>query len=333
MSALPHTQENSRGAVNSTQSLALCCPRCQKPLCAQSTGAPVFETSIACRNCAFVLTHEKGIWLALPPERMRHYERFLTEYQIVRAVEGRGSTDAAFYVALPFRDVSGRNQSQWKIRAQTFRYLERLLPRLKRSRPSLDVLDLGAGNGWLSYRLALLGHQPVAVDLLTNSADGLGAATHYLQKLEALFPRFQSELDRLPFGDAQFDCAVFNASFHYSEDYKRTLAEAIRCLRPRGTVVIADTPWYRRNESGQQMIRERRAMFQQRFGFPSDGLSSLEYLTDDRLRDLEEHFGIRWQIYSPNYGLKWVMRPLIAGLNGKREPSKFRIYVAEVNSK
>jgi SAM-dependent methyltransferase len=290
----------------------------------------LFEAARTCARCAFVLQHDRGIWLALPAERAVHYERFLTEYQVVRTTEGRGSSDATFYLALPYRDITGRNQGQWNIRAQTYRYIEgELLPATDPAGSGLDILDLGAGNGWLSYRLALLGHRPVAVDLLVNDSDGLGAATHYLQKLRKIFPRFQAELDCLPFEDSQFDCAIFNASFHYSEDYARTLAETLRCVRKGGVVIIADTPWYSRDESGKQMLRERRAAFQQKYGFPSDGLASQEYLTDRSLRELEKLFGIKWQIHHPSYGLRWSMRPVLAKLNGKREPSSFRIYVAK----
>jgi SAM-dependent methyltransferase len=194
----------------------------------------------------------------------------------------------------------------------------------------MNVLDLGSGNGWLSYRLALRGHQPVAVDLLTNDQDGLGAAKHYREHLPELFPRFQAELDHLPFVARQFDLAIFNASLHYSEDYEQTLREAIRCLRPRGTVIIADSAWYRREESGRQMLAERRQAFVSQYGFASDGMRSLEYFTDERLLTLEKRLGLRWQIHSPFYGLRWAMRPLIARLRGRREPSRFRIYVAEI---
>jgi hypothetical protein len=40
---------------------------------------------------------------------------------------------------------------------------------------------------------------PIAVDLLTNDQDGLGAAEHFKQRLPLSFPRFQAELDNLPF--------------------------------------------------------------------------------------------------------------------------------------
>jgi SAM-dependent methyltransferase len=196
---------------------------------------------------------------------------------------------------------------------------------------ALDVLDIGAGNCWLSYRLSLRGHRPVAVDLITNSMDGLGAATHYLTKLRTLFPRFQAEADALPFASSQYDCIIYNASFHYSEDYLTTIAEAVRCLRDGGTIVVADSPWYSRNESGVQMVAERQQAFTGRFGFPSNGLSSQEFLTDERLERMAQLYGFTWQVFTPKYGVRWAMRPWIAKLRNRREPSQFRVYMAEVH--
>lgn len=315
--------------------MALTCPRCRAyigPL--DSALPPMFDPWFVCPLCSFEMRHQRGIWLALPPERLRHYERFIADYQVVRASENRGSREAAFYLALPYRDLTGANQAQWTIRGRTFHCIEStILPELEARKPQLGILDLGAGNGWLSYRLALRSHLPVAVDLLTNNLDGLGASSHYLERLTTVFPRFQAELECLPFADDQFDCAIFNASFHYSEDYTRTLGEAIRCLRPGGTVVIADTPWYARDESGQQMVAERRALFLGRYGFASDGLASLEYLTDARLESMEEKFGLKWRMHRPGYGLRWASRPWIARLKGRREPSEFRVYSAEVTKR
>ncbi len=287
---------------------------------------------LSCSGCGFQFRNHDGIMCAMAPERVRHFDRFMHEYQAVRQAEGRGSASSAYYLALPYRDLSGRLQSQWDIRGRTFAYLERnILEPLEASHPDgLAILDLGAGNGWMSYRLALRGHRPVAVDLILNDRDGLAAARHYDQALPRLFPRFQAELDRLPFASDQFDVAIFNASFHYSEDYAATLGEALRCLRKGGTVVIADTAWYSREESGQAMVAERQQAFLRQHGFRSDGIRSQEYLTDERLAKLEQRFGVRWKVYSPSYGLRWALRPLVAKLKRKREPSRFRIYVAEV---
>ena len=180
----------------------------------------------------------------------------------------------------------------------------------------------------MSFRMALAGYQPCAVDLLANDRDGLGAARHYRTRLPQLFPRFQAEIRRLPFADGQFDAAVFNASFHYAEDYEASLREALRCVRTGGMVIISDTPWYAREESGRQMLAERRAAFQRTHGTTADSIAALGYLTDERLRKMEGALSIHWDVHRPWYGLKWAVRPLLATCRGRREPSKFRLYAA-----
>ena len=184
----------------------------------------------------------------------------------------------------------------------------------------------------MSYRLALAGYRPVAVDLLTNRNDGLGAAEHYRNYLSELFPRVQANLAVLPFQSDQFDAALFNASLHYAEDVEGALHEAFRCVRNGGIVIICDTPWYSREESGRRMVSERHAAFMHRYGTASDSLKSMEYLTDERLCALEERLAIKWTEYCPSYGFKWAMRPLVARLHNRREPSRFRIYVARKSS-
>jgi SAM-dependent methyltransferase len=278
------------------------------------------------------IDQRQGIWRTLPERRERYFEKFVRDYETVRKAEGRGSDRPEFYLSLPYRDSTKHNSRQWEIRGRTYRHIERkILPDLVAQRGcALDILDLGAGNGWLSYRLTSLGHRPIAVDLCTNGFDGLGAAVHFRHALPTVFPRFQAELDRLPFQSEQFDWAIFNASFHYSENYDLTLAEAIRCLRRGGTVAIADSPFYNKEESGQQMLAERRSGFEQRFGFSSDNLASREYLTKQRLQALEAKHNVEWKVHRVSYGFRWACRPLVAALRGRREPSQFRIYTARV---
>ena len=263
----------------------------------------------------------------MPLERAAHYARFVEDYEHIRAAEGRGSESEAFYLGLPYKDASGRKSKQWQIRSRSYDYLK---ARVLKPRVQADgrILDLGAGNCWMSFRLALAGYNPVAVDLLTNDHDGLGAAEHYRRHLPELFPRFHAELSRLPFQSGQFDAVIFNASFHYAEDYEMAMREALRCVRTDGLVIISDTPWYSREESGRQMVAERRTAFLRRYGTASDSIGSLEYLTDERLQTLEERLSLRWEIHSPRYGFKWTMRPLVAMLRNRREPSRFHIYVA-----
>jgi len=310
-------------------SLELQCPVCRQKLL-RSVSLP----EPGCVACGYVIYERNGIWHALPPYREASFRRFVQDYEAVRAKEGRGSSSADYYLALPFKDLSGRNAWQWEIRARTFHFLERrLLPEIE-SDPgrACDVLDVGAGNGWLSYRLALRGHRPVAVDLLDNDTDGLGATRHYFRRLTRPFPRFKAEMDSLPFAAAQFDVVIFNASFHYSVDYQRTLKEALRCLRRGGHLIIADSPFYWRDESGQRMLEEKRASFEREFGFRSDSVQSREYLTPENLRDLASKLALKWNVYKPWHGIGWALRPIKARLMRRREPSKFYLLHARKES-
>ena len=288
-----------------------------------------------CFTCGFRFNCEGGIWKALLRDRENHYSKFVNDYESIRASEGRGSTKSDYYLALPYQDLSGLLSSQWAIRARTFRYIERkILPRVASlTKTRLRVLDLGAGNCWMSYRLQSKGHTPVAVDLLTNDHDGLRAADHYTERLGALFPRVQAELDDLPFADSQFDLAIFNASFHYSVNYEQTLSEVRRVLRPAGSFVILDTPVYRLNEHGLRMVEEKHATFFKRYGFRSDALPSIDFLDIAAIQKLQETLDIHWQVVKPWYGLGWHVRPLMSFLRGRRPPSRFWIFTGRFQSR
>jgi ubiquinone/menaquinone biosynthesis C-methylase UbiE len=257
--------------------------------------------------------------------------RFLDRYAVVRHAEGRGSDDPEYYNALPYRDLTGRNADQWKIRARSYRRFERsvLDPLAREAGRPLRILDLGAGNGWMSYRLALRGHKAVALDMFMDRLDGLGAIHHFT----APFAGVAAEFDRLPFCDAAFDLVVFNSSLHYSADYRRTLREARRCLRPSGRLVVIDSPVYQAAEHGERMRMERQTYFEKTYGFGSDALNSIEYLDEPALAELSTELGIEWSRYTAWYGWRWALRPLRARLRGERPPSRFMILAARFHAR
>jgi ubiquinone/menaquinone biosynthesis C-methylase UbiE len=193
---------------------------------------------------------------------------------------------------------------------------------------SLKILDLGAGNGWLSNRLSAQGDRVLAVDLLVNEQDGLGAWKYY----ENSFTPIQAEFNHLPVMDRFADAVIFNASFHYSENYSETLKEALRVTSPGGLVVIMDSPVYRRGDSGEKMVAERQAQFTEKYGFASDNLQSENYLTYTRLKQLADELHLTWKRITPFYGLRWAVRPLISGLLRRREPAKFHLLVGRKNT-
>src|SRR5579859_19790 len=286
--------------------------------------------------------------------------RFACEYRTVRRAEGWGSQDGAYYRALPFQDLTGRFPGIWRIRARSYQtFITRVLEPLEHERPSsagngdlsrsprrgnsangvpnrcaeqtarrsLSILDIGAGCGWLAFRLAERGHHVIAIDLLDDPLDGLGATRHYPTNFAAV----RAEYDRLPLGRAQIDLAVFNASLHYSTDYTATLRETLRVLREQGTLVILDSPTYHDPTSGARMVQERRERFLATYGFASDALPSEHFLTLARLDALAADLGLAWQLHSPGLDFRSALGRAIGGLRARREPARFPVIVGRSN--
>jgi SAM-dependent methyltransferase len=295
--------------------IRLACPACRLPL--RTLG----DAGTTCESCGGMYPVVDGIHRFLTADRLAFFQPFLRDYTAVRLGEGRGAIDGAALRRLPEPTTGDPLERQWNLRRRTWATVRDRVLRSSGSR--LVVIDIGAGVGWLSNRLGELGHQPHAVDLTIDDVDGLGAARHY----DPPWPRYQAEMDALPFADGQADMVVFNASLHYSTDYVRTIGEALRVLRPGGRVVIMDSPVYRHDQAGLQMVAERHADFETRFGTRSDSVASIEYLTDAMLADVGRRLGVTWRRHRTWYGWSWAARPWKARLRRRRQPSRFVVLV------
>lgn len=250
---------------------------------------------------------------------------FAREYARHRADEGRGYRGEQL-LALPYLR-SGPHARQWKIRARTFDALvSRLVqPMAEQLGRRLDVLDLGAGNGWLSYRLALDGHHSFALDIRADDVDGLGAAGAFRQRA-ATMKCIVAPFDDVALPSASVDLAVFNASVHYATDLGTVLREVSRVVRDGGRIVIMDSPFYDREADGAAMVAEKR----RRFGARAKDLMALpfiEFLTPERLRNAAPE--LAWTRHRVRYPLAYELRPMIAAIAGRRRPSRFDLWVAE----
>ncbi len=250
------------------------------------------------------------------------FEAFLHDYTTVRLAEGRANADPEYFRRLPEPTPGDVLEEQWRMRARTWAVVQRRV--LGVSSGPLRVLDVGAGVGWLSNRLAELGHDAAAIDLTVDPDDGLGAGRHY----RTSFQRLQAEMNALPVAAASVDLVVYNASLHYSADLAATLSEALRVLAPGGRIVVMDSPIYRREADGAAMIAERHSDFERRFGTRSDSVPSIGYLTPDMLADTAASLGLTWSRHRPWYGWRWAWKPWRARLHHRRAPSRFELLVA-----
>jgi SAM-dependent methyltransferase len=253
-------------------------------------------------------------------------DRFAADYAAHRQAEGRGYAGEAL-LALPYVR-NGSLRRQWAVRARSF---EAFLARVVRPavRP-LEVLDLGAGNGWLSYRLALEGHRATALDIRSDGIDGLGAAQPFLDRTAGRMRTVEAPFEEIPAADASFDLAVFNAALHYATDLQAVLEEAARTVRPGGRLVVVDSPFYRREADGLAMVAEKAAQAPERFGARAGSLMSLpfiEFLTAERLAEASKRIGVRWRRSRVVYPAWYEARPFLAAIRGARPPSRFDLWI------
>jgi SAM-dependent methyltransferase len=256
-------------------------------------------------------------------------KEFCRDYALHRADEGyafRGEN----LMALPYLRT-GPLARQWAVRAATFdAFVAHIAKPMLRSGPK-DILDLGAGNGWLCNRVAQMGHRAVALDIRDDDIDGLAAAREFLSAKPGSFQCICACFEDLPFERACFDVALFNASLHYARDLRRALTEAIRVTRSRGVLAILDSPFYARERDGELMVAEKIATGAMRFGCRADVLLTqnfIEYLTPEKLCAASTN--LSWVRHRVHYPLWYQLRPAIAWLKGKRKPSRFDLWTARV---
>lgn len=291
--------------------IRLACPLDRTPL-------EVNDRAAQCPTCRAEYDCREGIWrFLLQPER---YQRFLDQYQAVRRAELWGSADPSYYRNLPCVSANDPHREVWRVRAVNFRALLNVIGNQGR------VLDVGAGNGWLTFQLAQKGFDVAAVDINDDSTDGLGATRNYPISLDC----HQADFDALPFADSQFDFVIYNASFHYARSLQATLREGIRILGENGSIIIMDSPTYRHRADGESMLSARRERFRTHYGFDVVD-DAVGFLTFDELHDLEKTFGLHWLWIEPGVSAGWKMRHLLARLKGNREPAHFGLLVGQMN--
>lgn len=104
-----------------------------------------------------------------------------------------------------------------------------------------SVLDLGCGTATLTI-MAKRAHPSATVVGLDGDPKILAIAARKVNETGLEIPLREGLAFDLPFPDGSFDRVLSSLVFHHltSEDKRRTLAECLRVLRPRGELHIAD---------------------------------------------------------------------------------------------
>ena len=279
-----------------------------------------------CTDCNHSYQKVDGIWRMLTADQEAAFAPFIRDYETIRQAEGRTEQTAEWYRKLPTPLPDDPMAEMWQQRSHSFNHLlKEIIHPLEKENPSfaLNIADLGAGNCWLSHRLAARSHEVMAIDIITNRADGLGCHSQYQHPFTAV----QASFEQLSLPQDSIDLVIFNASFHYATSYESILQEAQEVLKPNGRIIVIDTPVYRQEISGSEMVIEREARFTERYGFPSNQLNSEHFLTYRRITKLADKLRTRYQLFHLHTLAKRTWRRAKVRANGSREAAEFPIIV------
>jgi SAM-dependent methyltransferase len=295
-------------------------PRLACPLCRLAIAAGDGPRA-SCGRCGYVMEARGGILRGLTPGALEALEPVLEQYRRVRTREGYRPHDATYYRMLPNVARSDPQAARWRVRRESYAHLLRhAIPPGGPAR----VLDLGAGNGWLSHRLTLVGHRAVAVDQLDDDRDGLGVCRMYLVP----FAVVQADFARLPFEPAQFDVAVFDGSLHYAPDPAAALAEARRMLVERGVLVVMDSPMFADARDGEAMVRDERQRLEREHGLNGVIRPGAGYLTFEALDRIASSLSLSGRFIASRGPFRWRLGRRLARHAIGRQPAAFGVWVA-----
>ena len=294
------------------------CPECREALVQDTAGA------FLCVSCQHRYERRDGIYRFLSRSRSDQAAPFLQQYRAVRAQDGYREAAPEYYRMLPVVPQNNPRAAEWRIRRESYAHFQqRALPGVWQG--PIRALDLGAGSGWLSHRLASFGHQAVAVDRLDDEVDGLGACRHY----PVTFAVVEADFDALPFEAGQFDVVILNSSLHYSPDPAATLAEARRMLVAGGSLVVMDSPMFARARDGQAMVDAQRLAFMTHYGVTDVVRPGVGFLTFDALNRMAVALGLRGQFFPTRGPFGWRVRRQLSRLRLRRAPAAFGVWVAQ----
>ena len=180
-------------------------------------------------------------------------------YTLLRQKEGRIYTDEEV-AQLPFIAVTHIHYHEWLIRKDSS---QKLIDHLKKKKKSLDILEIGCGNGWLSHRLsAIPGSKVIGTDINFTEIQQAASVFQNIPNLHFIYAQTEPGI----FKEKKFDTIVFPASIQYFASLKETINDILEWLKPDGEIHILDSPFYSLSEL--LAANQRSHHYYESVGFP-----------------------------------------------------------------
>lgn len=295
----------------------LCCPECGGRLTRANGG-------LQCSRDEGFFATLGGVHRLLGPERHAELSAATAFYCRVRADEGFKHSNE-----LP-RVPRGHAQARiWRQRARHFsRFMEWLAHARKANQA---IVDIGAGCCWAAQRLAEAGHTVAALDINLDCDDGLAALG--AERVEGSgIERIEADMEFVPLDASSADVVLLNGALHYARCPQNVVSEARRILRPGGSIVILDTPVYRRSSDGEAMVKMKRKDFLNRYGYAPCRDAAAGYFTLSDIQRLLDRAGFEVRVIGWPSRLREMGRDLIETFRHGRRTARFPMVVAQRRS-
>lgn len=246
---------------------------------------------IKCENGHCIET-EHGVIILQEPSFSKWYVPFEKKFQSYRARENFRIKDESIYDQLP--NVPNRlGKGLWNAKAKDLEIVRKFLS----GRDALNILEIGAWNGWLSHHLNQMGHHVTAIDYFIDPYDGLGAKKYYSHQD---WTAIQMNLERLDLIDEKYDLIIVNRMIVYFENPIKTLNSLLQeKLNNEGQIlvtgVIATNDKPRHNDRFYQEMKD----FEKKEGFSLCTKPFFGPFTDFDLRKCEA-LGFQRHYYKSN---------------------------------
>jgi len=182
---------------------------------------------------------------------------FKEQYIALRKKEQRVYTDEEV-LQLPLIPGDHVHAKEWVVRKKSCR---KLVNYLKKKGP-LNILEIGCGNGWLSYQLSKIpGSIVTGMDI--NDVELKQAARVFSEQTNLSF--INKNISQIELHNHPFDIIVFAASLQYFNSFSEIVTVALDHLKLGGEIHIIDSPFYQPNDIAE--ARQRTQSYFTELGF------------------------------------------------------------------
>jgi SAM-dependent methyltransferase len=209
---------------------------------------------------------------------------FEKAYITTRNLEGRLYSDEEL-LRLPDAPEGHAHYKEWKSRKWSGQSLQRYLARKRRS---LEILEIGCGNGWLSHLMAdIRGADVTGLDINFTELQQAARVFNDAPNLNFIHGDIRSDIleDRL------FDCIIFSSTIEYFPFLKKIIHLSLTYLKPGGELHIIQSHLF---YPGQiELERKRTLAYYTSLGYPE----MADFYFHHNINDLRP-FHYKW-MYNP----------------------------------